>query len=58
MTRNEKLRKSLYLLAAAIGGVLTVEGIISQDKLAAYLAVVTALLSVAFVNVPSGSDTE
>jgi urea transporter len=58
MTLNKKLRKRLYLLAAAIGGVLTVEGIISQDELAAYLAVATALLSVAFVHTPSGSDTE
>lgn len=51
-----KLRKALYGLAVAVGALLVVLGYVDTIKLGAYLAVVGALLGVAFYNVPSDDD--
>lgn len=52
-----KLRKSLYALAFAVGAVLIIHKVVTEEELNAYMLAVQALLGVAFYNVSSSDET-
>jgi len=54
MFANPRFRAAIYALAAALGGVLTVYGVLNDEQLASILGVVGAAVNVmAFMNTPS-----